>query len=151
MGKGILKSIFSAGASKLVSSIGDAIDKNITSKEERLQLRKEIEGQVLEYNSDMEGLAVRNTESARLMQVAALQQTDKFSKRFIYYLAAFWSLVGSGYIFAATYIPIPADNQSLADTVLGFLLGTLVATIINYFFGSSKGSKDKQDLLNLQV
>jgi len=148
MGKRILSKIFSAGASKLVNAVGNAIDKNITNKEERLQLKKEMEAQIFEHTAKMEELSVRNTESARLMQVAALQQDDLFSKRFAYYLAGFWSVVGSGYIIAATWFPV--INEKVADTVLGFLLGTIVATIINFFFGSSKGSKDKQDLLNLQ-
>ncbi len=35
--------IFSTGASDLVESLGDAIDKNVTSDEERLILRKDLE------------------------------------------------------------------------------------------------------------
>jgi len=38
-----LSKLFSSGASDLVSSVGDAIDKNITSDEERLTLRNELE------------------------------------------------------------------------------------------------------------
>jgi hypothetical protein len=33
---------------------------------------------------------------------------------------------------------IPKDNHRVVDTVLGFLIGTLVATIINYYFGDSQ-------------
>jgi hypothetical protein len=35
-----------------------------------------------------------------------------------------------------------------ADTILGFLLGSVVATIINFYFGSSAGSKAKTEELN---
>ena len=42
MGKGILKNIFSAGASNLVEAVGNAIDKNVTSKEEKLQLKNQL-------------------------------------------------------------------------------------------------------------
>ena len=42
------------------------------------------------------------------------------------------------YIFLITWIPIPADNQRFADTVLGFMLGTLMSNVIGYFFGNSK-------------
>ena len=52
------------------------------------------------------------------------------------------------YIFLITFLTIPADNIRFADTVLGFLLGTVIATILNFFFGSSKGSSDKQDIIN---
>jgi hypothetical protein len=40
MGK--LKDIFSSGAEKLVGTIGDAIDKNVTNEEEKLSLKERI-------------------------------------------------------------------------------------------------------------
>lgn len=89
-----------------------------------------------------------NTNNARNMQVEALKQDDTFSKRYVYYLATFWSLVAFLYIFLITFLTIPQSNIRFADTVLGFLLGTIVATIINFFFGSSKGSTDKQEIIN---
>jgi hypothetical protein len=87
--------------------------------------------------------ARKNTADARAMQVAALGQDDKFSKRFVYYLAAFWSVGAAVYIGFVTFGTIPAANVRFADTILGFLLGTVVATILNFFLGSSEGSKDK--------
>lgn len=91
--------------------------------------------------------AHKNTADARAMQVAALQQSDTFSKRFVYYLAAFWSLGAAAYIGLITFFTIPAGNVRFADTILGFLLGTVVATILNFFLGSSEGSKDKTEAL----
>jgi hypothetical protein len=44
------------------------------------------------------------------------------------------------YLFCVTFINIPKDNHRVVDTVLGFLIGTLVATIINYYFGDSQTS-----------
>lgn len=88
-----------------------------------------------------------NTANARNMQVAALDQDDLFSKRFVYYLASFWSIVSAAYVGAVTFIPIPKGNERVLDTVLGFLLGTIVATIINYFMGSSSGSASKNEML----
>jgi hypothetical protein len=88
-----------------------------------------------------------NTANARNMQVAALDQDDLFSKRFVYYLASFWSVVSAAYVGAVTFVPIPKGNERVLDTVLGFLLGTIVATIINYFMGSSSGSAAKNEIL----
>ena len=48
---GILKKLFSDGAEKLVTSVGDAIDKNVTSKEEKLTLRNELSKILLDFNS----------------------------------------------------------------------------------------------------
>ena len=91
--------------------------------------------------------ANKNTADARAMQVAALQQDDKFSKRFVMYLAMFWSLTAVAYIFLITFTNIPELNIRFADTILGFLLGTVVATILNFFLGSSASSKEKTEVL----
>ena len=80
-------------------------------------------------------------KDAREMQRAALQQEDLFSKRFVYYLATFWSGICSVYFFVATFTEVV--NEEMADIILGFLLGTVSGTIMNFFFGSSQGSKQK--------
>ncbi len=91
-------------------------------------------------------LYLKDVQSARDMQVKALEQDDKFSKRFVYYMATFWSVVGGTYLFLVTFTDVA--NPEHANTIIGFLLGTIVSTIINFFFGSSKSSKDKTNLLN---
>lgn len=91
--------------------------------------------------------AYADTANARSMQVAALQQSDVFSKRFIYFYAAGWSLAAAVYIAFITFGQIPAQNVRFADTILGFILGTVIATIIQFFFGTSQGSRNKDDTL----
>ena len=90
-------------------------------------------------------LDMKDRANARDMQKTALNQTDKFSKRFIYFLAAFWSFASIIYIYLASFTTIV--NPDIANTVLGFLLGTIISTIINFFYGSSMGSKDKTKLM----
>jgi hypothetical protein len=103
--------------------------------------------------ADNRGLKIFEAEvearkSARAMQVAALEQEDVFSKRFIYYFAIFWSVSAVGYIFGTTFIDVPDDNIRVVDTVLGFILGTVVATILAFFYGTSASSMEKTKLLN---
>ena len=69
------------------------------------------------------------------MQQGALQQGDLFSKRFIYYLAAFWSVVGASFVFLVFFIDIPEKNLRLVDTLEGFVLGNIVASVMAFFFG----------------
>lgn len=95
--------------------------------------------------------AHKNTADARAMQVAALQQDDRFAKRYVMYLATFWSVTAVVYIFLITFTFIPEMNVRFADTILGFLLGTVVATILNFFLGSSASSKEKTEVLAAEL
>jgi len=95
------------------------------------------------HEKELISMAYGDIANARNMQVEALRQEDVFSKRFIYIFATFWSLFAAGYIGFITFGHIPEDNQRFADTILGFLLGTVVATILQFFFGSSMGSKER--------
>jgi len=96
-----------------------------------------------QHEKELIQMAYGDTANARNMQVEALRQEDLFSKRFIYIFATFWSIFAAGYIGFITFGTIPENNQRFADTILGFLLGTVVATILQFFFGSSMGSKEK--------
>lgn len=103
------------------------------------------EEKLRELDMEYARLHLENVKGARDMQVAALAQSDVFSKRFAYYFAAFWSVFAVVYIFAITFATIPQGNIRFADTIIGFLLGTVVATILNFFYGTSKSSQDKTD------
>ena len=88
---------------------------------------------------------VSDKASARSMQIAALGQLDEFSKRFVYYFAIYWSLIASLYIGFITFAQIPQTSIRFADTILGFLLGTVITTVMQYFYGSSFGSRLKDE------
>lgn len=88
-------------------------------------------------------------KDARSLQKEALKQDDLFSKRFIYYLAS------GVFIFSATIVvllffkDIPEQNKDVVNFILGVVVGTGLTGIFQYFFGSSKGSKDKQEFMTL--
>jgi hypothetical protein len=99
------------------------------------------------HEKELISMVFEDRANARAMQVAALSQGDNFSKRFVYYFATFWSISSALYIAFITFGEIPEANVRFADTILGFLLGTIVATIVQFFFGSSDGSKQKDGAL----
>ena len=47
-----------------------------------------------------------------------------------------------GYVFAASFLTIPTDNQRTIDTAVGFVFG-VVTMVASYYYGSSQGSADK--------
>ena len=56
---------------------------------------------------------------------------------FVCFLAGVWSIYAMAYLAALTFIPIPPENRDFANIILGFLTGTVVSTVVNYFFGAS--------------
>lgn len=131
-----------------LGDLADIADKFITTKQEKEEFKAKVRQKEQEMSRKISEMYLNDVANARQMQVEALRQTDKFSKRFVYFFAGFWSLIGAGFIVIILFVEIPENNLRFADTVLGFLLGTIIATIIQFFFGSSKGSADKTDMLS---
>lgn len=66
-----------------------------------------------------------------------LKTNNIFAAHFIYYYSWFWAISSTVYFFSVTFLPIAEQGQHFADIILGFLLGTAVATIIGFFYGNS--------------
>ena len=108
-------------------------------EEELLKIKQEDNKLFLEIAKE----EFKDIANARHLQEIALLQADVFAKRFIYYLAMFWSVFAALYIMIITLVDIPPDNTRFADTILGFILGTIIATIMTFFFGTSRSSMSK--------
>lgn len=107
-----------------------------------------FQAKALELGYRPDELTVQDRGNARAMQVAALAQADLFAKRFIYWYSWFWSLWSASYITAITFLEVPVANQRVVDTILGFVLGTLVASLLGFWYGTSfseRGAKKADD------
>src|SRR5688572_28755590 len=62
-----------------------------------------------------------------------------FNKIFWYIVVT--TLLVFGYLCAITFIVIPKENVRFADTILGFLLGTLLSGGAAYLLGGSPSTK----------
>lgn len=60
------------------------------------------------------------------------------------FVTVFWSVFSAAYIAAVTFFDVPIGNERVVDQVLGFIMGTIVATVMNFWLGSSLGSKNKE-------
>lgn len=107
----------------------------------------EFQQALLAADADIRKAEFADIASARSMQVAALAQDDVFSKRFVYYFAAAWSLFTMLYFSFVTFVPLAPAGQRVADTILGVLITTVLGSMIAYFYGSTKGSAEKTRLL----
>jgi hypothetical protein len=86
----------------------------------------------------IDAIQKQDLTEARNREVELLKSGDKTASHFLYWYAWFWAVTSAAYFFTVTLVPITDNGQHFADIILGFLLGTAVATIIGYFYGSSK-------------
>jgi lipopolysaccharide export LptBFGC system permease protein LptF len=118
-----------------------SVDDMIKAAEQDSVVAGQLRLRLMDIAKEAEERDAKDRADARAMQIAALQQTDEQAKRFVYNFAWFWSAFATLYILMVTFVPMPAGNARYADMVLGFLLGTVVATILTFFYGSSRGSQ----------
>jgi hypothetical protein len=98
-------------------------------------------------NLERERLTFTDTSNARAMQIAALGSTSAFGKLFVYVMASYLLIVSTVYVGYITFGTIPPDNVRFADVILGFLLGTVISSVINFFLGSSRSAQTKDDTI----
>lgn len=111
--------------------------------EEQIVELKKIEN---DYSVQINALAVeyakvaaQDIANARDMQQNILNSNSVnwLSRNFIYLFASFWSVMSSGLLISIIFCDIPPENQRYADTIIGFILGTLITSILSYFFGNN--------------
>lgn len=131
--------------------INDAADNKFSAAQWAQLKQFEFEQQArlldLRQRADASTLALADRSSARDLQRAAITSDDLFVRRFIYYYAAALTLLTFAFIFYAAFFhrDVPSTDPSwrIIDTVMGFLLGVTLSAIIQFFFGSSQGSRNK--------
>lgn len=151
--------LFSAGASSLVEAVGDAIDKNVTSDEERQELELELSKASMHYDIEMAKLGMdetkaylADTSSARDNQ-SRVQESEHASwlAKNVHPLLAV-SIIGLTFFL---YYWIMGQNWAEMGNngkkeIIIYIIGALTTVstqVAAYYFGSSQGSKDKQKSL----
>lgn len=69
------------------------------------------------------------------------EQKDK-SASFLRYVGASMLAFSCLFLCAIIWLPIPEQQLRYVDYVLGFISGTIVTTIMNFFFGSTASKSD---------
>lgn len=70
----------------------------------------------------------------------------KVKDYFQYILGALIVLGFFGLLIVLVYKGVPEGNKDLLNIVVGSLIGSFTS-IVGYFYGSSKGSSDKNDII----
>ena len=120
----------------VIKEIGDVLGTDLS--EEGKALSEEFQLKIKEFEVEHERLIMEDRKSARDMQKESLKQNGGLAKNFIYYLAAFWSVVGATFMIFSFFVVVPEGNTHLVDTLEGFILGNIVASIIAFFYGGIK-------------
>jgi len=147
-----LKSIFSGGS--LIKDVGDVVDRFVTTKEEKLEAQRLIEVAIHQHELDLKDKAMeadrmilKDKQNARSMQMEALRQDDKFSKRYVYFLASFVVLGAFFFGLGLMFYQIPPENKRMVEMFADIFLFSGALTVLNFFFGSSKGSSEKTSII----
>ena len=143
----IIDDLATGGIGSIVKGVTDLAGDLITTDKERLA----AEATLKELDIKEQEIYLGDKDSARKMQSAALGQDDIFSKRFVYYFIALWSLFAMIYLVCVTYMSIPKDNASNVSIILGFLLGTAVASIFSFLLGTTQANKTKDQTIQSLV
>jgi hypothetical protein len=152
----MIASIVSGLIANNMHKVADAvIDKGVDYVQDKMGITLKPEGEATKedyakWNAEaakheefMAEMDLKNMEGARNMQLKAMESDDPLVRRFVYYFVSFWSVLSATYIGCITFGEIPEDNIRFADTILGFVLGTMVASMFQFLLGSSLGSRAK--------
>lgn len=154
----IVASIVSGLISNGLPKVADAVlEKGVEAVEDKLGIKLKPEGQMnpedvsklkeaaMKHEEFMAEIDLKNMQGAREMHLKAMDSDDPLVRRFTYYFIGFWSVLSAGYIGFITFGAIPEQNIRFADTILGFVLGTMVASMFQFLLGSSLGSRKKDE------
>ncbi|UAB75142.1 hypothetical protein [Mesoflavibacter sp. SCSIO 43206] len=126
----ILKIITGGNGIKDVADILQDVFKGKDAK------RREFEILLAERLKESVEIEIKDLQNAREMQIEALKQEDRFSKRFVYYLTAFLLFVTSCLAIIPYLFEFPQANLDMIKQGQNFFYMVSGARIIAFFFGS---------------
>lgn len=118
------------------------IDKAVPDKDLRMKLKHDISTMNLEVETKKLEADVKDRDSARDRQVRMKDWTPNIIAGV--YITGYFIVM---YVILTGQITIPENNKDIVYMLMGALTAGL-AQILNYFFGSSSGSKLKTHALS---
>ena len=151
----IIGKVIGGSASSIVDSVGKVVDDLNLSAEEKSQIQQKISEEVNRHQEATQRLMLEqlqaelgDTSNARDNN-AKIQESEKASwmaKNLPYILGAVMVVAFFVGLLMIMFRSVPESNKELFYTGFG-LLGGFVSTVMNFYFGSSSGSKASSDVL----
>lgn len=154
----VIASIVSGLIQNNMHKVADAVmDKGVDYVEQKMGIKLKPEGEATKedyekWNAEaakheefMAELDEKSRQRATDMQMTAMKSEDWLVRRFVYLFAAFWAVMACLYIGFITFADIPEKNLRFVDTILGVVIGGVITTLLSFFYGSSQGSRAKDD------
>jgi anti-sigma factor RsiW len=134
-----------AAKDKAIGMIAEklGVEPNERAVEQHLTAHPEDAVKLEQIDADKVKLQLEEMQSARNMQLEAMKSQDPLVRRFVYFFIAFWSIWSAVMLPFMVFGEIPPENIRFADTILGFLLATMIGSMFGFLLGSSLGSKEK--------
>lgn len=152
----VIASIVSGLIQNNMHKVADAVmDKGVDYVEQKMGIKLKPEGEATKedyekWNAEaakheefMAELDEKSRQRATDMQMKAMESEDPLVRRFLYYFIAAWSIFAIAFIPSLIWLPIPEANVRFADTILGYVLGTIITGMFAFLLGSSQGSRNK--------
>ena len=149
---GFLRNLIGTAAGEVIESVGNTVDRFITTDEERLEARlamRELELRFKQIEMDAEQALLQDRQSARAMY----RHDSSLQKVYgVLFLAGYLVLTGAllWWIFARIVgNPSAVDLPNWATALLGSIwtgMSTKVNTITDFLFGGSKNDTDSRDV-----
>lgn len=134
---------FFSGESNPIKVIGDTVDKFVRTKEEKDAIFQAIAKADQEIQAKIRELEVQDRASAREREVEMAKAGKSDALKFIVGIIGMIAFIG---VLAAGFFWEPPD-KNIYYFIAGNVFG-ISSAIFAYYFGSSEGSKNKQNVLD---
>jgi len=139
-----------------IGVIGDVLPSNgilgvvkgiIASSTKLSDAEKKHAEDLINQEIDVFKTEVADTQNARQMQIEALKQDDKFSKRFVMYLTLLITGTTAGFIAGLYFVQIPKENKDIVYMAVGAFLAAF-SGCISFWMGATFSSRKRQEALD---
>lgn len=149
---GFLKDIFKGGAEGIIGSVGETVDRFVTTEEEKkeaeLALRR-VDLELQKLQMDLEQAYLEDRASARAMY----EKDSGLQKAFaVVFLAGYLAISGIMLWLVLSWIPsagVAMDMPQWAIVLITSVftaMSTKVNTIVDFLYGGSQGERDQRQI-----